>query len=200
MIDHATGFIHTVAGDGETGDDGAGRRRRTGDERAPRSCRATSRSRRTATSTSPTCTTTASGGSTPRRDIITTVAGNGAFGATPATAARRRRRAWPARRASRSSTTRCGRVTIFIADYYNGRVRAVGPDGIIRNVSDEGRVRSARRRASRSRPATRLALRGRLEQRPGRRAEHPDGVAPRPRRAPPARRRSARRRPTEAAE
>jgi DNA-binding beta-propeller fold protein YncE len=28
------------------------------------------------------------------------------------------------------------KVTIFIADYYNGRVRAVGPDGIIRNVSD----------------------------------------------------------------
>ena len=31
-------------------------------------------------------------------------------------------------------------MTIFIADYYNGRVRAVGPDGIIRDVSDEGRV------------------------------------------------------------
>ena len=29
---------------------------------------------------------------------------------------------------------------IFIADYYNGLVRAVGPDGIIRNVSDEGRA------------------------------------------------------------
>ena len=45
-----------------------------------------------------------------------------------------------------------GAVTIFIADYYNGQVRAVGPDGIMRNVSDEGRRRrSARRRASRSR-------------------------------------------------
>ena len=32
-----------------------------------------------------------------------------------------------------------GKVTIFIADYYNGHVRAVGPDGIIRDVSDEGR-------------------------------------------------------------
>jgi sugar lactone lactonase YvrE len=31
-----------------------------------------------------------------------------------------------------------GGLTIFIADYYNGLVRAVGPDGIIRNVSDEG--------------------------------------------------------------
>jgi hypothetical protein len=34
-----------------------------------------------------------------------------------------------------------GTVTIFIADYYNGHVRAVGPDGIIREVSDGGRVR-----------------------------------------------------------
>jgi DNA-binding beta-propeller fold protein YncE len=33
-----------------------------------------------------------------------------------------------------------GRVTVFIADYYNGRVRAVGPDGIIRDLSDDGRA------------------------------------------------------------
>jgi GT2 family glycosyltransferase len=33
-----------------------------------------------------------------------------------------------------------GKVTIFIADYYNGHVRAVGPDGIIRDLSDEGRT------------------------------------------------------------
>jgi hypothetical protein len=32
-----------------------------------------------------------------------------------------------------------GKVTLFIADFYNGHVRAVGPDGIIRDVSDEGR-------------------------------------------------------------
>jgi hypothetical protein len=31
-------------------------------------------------------------------------------------------------------------VTIFIADYYNAFVRAVGPDAIIRNVAGEGRV------------------------------------------------------------
>jgi GT2 family glycosyltransferase len=31
-----------------------------------------------------------------------------------------------------------GEVTIFIADYYSGHVRAVGPDGIIRDLSDEG--------------------------------------------------------------
>jgi DNA-binding beta-propeller fold protein YncE len=27
-------------------------------------------------------------------------------------------------------------VTLFSADFYNGRVRAVGPDGMIRDVSD----------------------------------------------------------------
>jgi hypothetical protein len=32
-----------------------------------------------------------------------------------------------------------GRATLFIADYYNGHVRAVGPDGIIRDLSDAGR-------------------------------------------------------------
>ena len=32
-----------------------------------------------------------------------------------------------------------GKVTIFIADYYNGQVRAVGPDGIIRDLSGERR-------------------------------------------------------------
>jgi sugar lactone lactonase YvrE len=32
-----------------------------------------------------------------------------------------------------------GKVTIFIADYYNGHVRAVGPDGIIRDLSAAGR-------------------------------------------------------------
>jgi hypothetical protein len=32
-----------------------------------------------------------------------------------------------------------GQVIIFIADYYNGHVRAVGIDGIVRDVSDAGR-------------------------------------------------------------
>jgi hypothetical protein len=31
-----------------------------------------------------------------------------------------------------------GKVTVFVADYYSGHVRAVGPDGIIRDLSDEG--------------------------------------------------------------
>src|SRR5205814_7530005 len=34
-----------------------------------------------------------------------------------------------------------GRLTIFVADYYNGTVRAVDPNGVMRNVSDEGRVK-----------------------------------------------------------
>ena len=31
-------------------------------------------------------------------------------------------------------------LTIFIADFYNQRVRAVGPDGVIRDITEEGRV------------------------------------------------------------
>ena len=31
-------------------------------------------------------------------------------------------------------------MTIFIADYYNGLIRAVEPDGIMRNVSDRGGI------------------------------------------------------------
>ena len=34
-----------------------------------------------------------------------------------------------------------GRVTIFIADYYNGSVRAVSPDGVIREVGTEDRIK-----------------------------------------------------------
>jgi DNA-binding beta-propeller fold protein YncE len=33
-----------------------------------------------------------------------------------------------------------GGVTIYIADYYNGHVRAVGPDGIIRDISADGQI------------------------------------------------------------
>jgi DNA-binding beta-propeller fold protein YncE len=33
-----------------------------------------------------------------------------------------------------------GGVTLYIADYYNGHVRAVGPDGIIRDISEDGRM------------------------------------------------------------
>ncbi|HJZ71459.1 MAG TPA: glycosyltransferase, partial [Vicinamibacterales bacterium] len=70
--------------------------------------------------------------------VITTVAGSGAWGYSgddePAT---RARLAGPAGVAIVPEPG--GKVTIFIADYYNGHVRAVGPDGIIRDLSDEGR-------------------------------------------------------------
>jgi hypothetical protein len=73
-----------------------------------------------------------------RTRIITTVAGNGRWGnsgdGAPATSAQL---AGPAGIAVADAGD--GRVTLFIADYYNGRVRAVGPDGIIRDVGDAGR-------------------------------------------------------------
>jgi GT2 family glycosyltransferase/DNA-binding beta-propeller fold protein YncE len=73
-----------------------------------------------------------------RTHTITTVAGSGAWGYSgddgPATAARL---AGPAGIAVVPEPN--GKVTLFIADYYNGHVRAVGPDGIIRDLSDEGR-------------------------------------------------------------
>jgi DNA-binding beta-propeller fold protein YncE len=72
--------------------------------------------------------------------IISTVAGNGMFGATgdngPAVNASL---AGPAGLALVEDTL--GRLTIFIADYYNGTVRAVDFNGVLRNVSDEGRVK-----------------------------------------------------------
>jgi sugar lactone lactonase YvrE len=138
MVDATTGLIHTVAGDGtpgETGDIGDG---------GP----ATS-----AKLNMPSDVALAPNGDLYIADmyhnrirkvdaithVITTVAGNGAFGAAgdngPAT---RASLAGPAGIAVVPETR--GRVTIFIADYYNGIVRAVGPDGIIRNLSREGRV------------------------------------------------------------
>jgi GT2 family glycosyltransferase/sugar lactone lactonase YvrE len=77
-----------------------------------------------------------------RTGIITTVAGSGVWGYSgdggPAIAARL---AGPAGVAIvPEGRDRLGKVTIFIADYYNQHVRAVGADGIIRDLSDEGRV------------------------------------------------------------
>ena len=71
--------------------------------------------------------------------IITTVAGTGEFGYAgddgPATQAKLAGAAGIA-----VVPEGPGKVIIFIADYYNGHVRAVGTDGIIRDVSDEGKV------------------------------------------------------------
>jgi GT2 family glycosyltransferase len=70
---------------------------------------------------------------------ITTVAGTGTWGYSgddgPATQATL---AGPAGVAVVAEGN--GKVTIFIADYYNGKVRAVGPDGIIRDLSDESKT------------------------------------------------------------
>ena len=139
MIDHATGFIHTVAGDGETGANGP-----IGDGGPATSAHLFM----------PSDVQIASNGDIYIADmhhnkvrkvdavtrIITTVAGNGMFGASgdngPATQASL---AGPAGLALVEDTL--GRLTIFIADYYNGTVRAVDLNGIMRNVSDEGRVK-----------------------------------------------------------
>jgi DNA-binding beta-propeller fold protein YncE len=75
-----------------------------------------------------------------RTKIITTVAGNGTFGAAgddgPAIAASL---AGPAGLAVVEDTL--GRLTLFIADSYNGSIRSVTPDGIMHNVSVEGPVK-----------------------------------------------------------
>jgi O-antigen biosynthesis protein len=74
-----------------------------------------------------------------RTHVITTVAGNGKWSRSgddgPATEATL---AGPAGIALMAEPG--GKLTIFIADFYNETVRAVGPDGIMRSISDEGRV------------------------------------------------------------
>src|SRR3989441_9080721 len=138
MIDHATGLIHTAAGDGEPGD------AQDGGDGGP------------ATSGHlfmPSDIALAPNGDIyiadmhhyrirkvdARTHVITTVAGSGKFGNTgdggPVTQASLTGPAGVAVVAQPN-----GKVMIFIADYYSGQVRAVGPDGIIRQVSDEGRV------------------------------------------------------------
>jgi len=137
-IDHATGLIHTVAGNGETGAESTG-------DGGP----ATS-----AHLFMPSDVAVAGNGDIYIADmhhnrirkvdaksgIITTVAGNGSFGAAGDDA--------PATQASLAGPSGIalaedagGNVQmIFIADYYNALVRVVESDGIIRNLSDEGRL------------------------------------------------------------
>jgi GT2 family glycosyltransferase/DNA-binding beta-propeller fold protein YncE len=137
-IDHATGMIHTVAGDGDTGAQSAG-------DGGP----ATS-----AHLFMPSDVAVARNGDIYIADmhhnrirrvdaktgIIMTVAGDGSFGAAgddgPATQASL---AGPSGIALGEDAA--GRVTmIFIADYYNALVRVVEADGTIGNLSDEGRL------------------------------------------------------------
>ena len=74
-----------------------------------------------------------------RTQIISTVAGTGVFGREgdggPATSANF---AGPSGLALAPEPD--GKITLFIADYYNGLVRAVGPDGKIRSIADDGRT------------------------------------------------------------
>ena len=139
MIDHATGFIHAVAGDGQTGGDGP-----VGDGGPALSAHLFM----------PSDVQIASNGDIYIADmhhnrvrkvdavtrIISTVAGNGVFGAAgdngPATEASL---AGPAGLALVEDTL--GRLTVFIADSFNGTVRAVDVNRVMRNVSDEGRVK-----------------------------------------------------------
>jgi GT2 family glycosyltransferase/sugar lactone lactonase YvrE len=139
MVDHVTGFIHTVAGDGQPGGDGP-----VGDGGPATSAHLFM----------PSDVQVASNGDLyiadmhhnrvrrvdARTHIITTIAGNGSFGAAgddgPATAASL---AGPAGVAIVEDTL--GRLTLFIADSYNGTIRSVTPDGTMHNVGIEGRVK-----------------------------------------------------------
>jgi len=141
MVDHATGYIHTVAGDGLSGDAGPGP---VGDGGPATSAHLFM----------PSDVQIAGNGDIyiadmhhnrvrrvdARTHIITTVAGTGTFGASgddgPAVAASL---AGPAGVAVVEDTL--GRVTLFIADSYNLTIRSVTPDGIMHNVGVEGRVK-----------------------------------------------------------
>ena len=135
MIDHATGFINTIAGDGDAGDDDFD----VGDGGPAVAAHLNM----------PSDVALAPSGDIyiadmhhqrirkvdARTRIITTVAGSGRWGNTgdggQATAAAL---AGPAGVTVASDSA--GALTLFIADYYNGRVRAVGPDGVIRDVGN----------------------------------------------------------------
>jgi DNA-binding beta-propeller fold protein YncE len=76
-----------------------------------------------------------------RTGLISTVAGSGIWGYAgddgPAVEARL---AGPAGIALAPDPGAPTRLTIFIADFYNQRVRAVGPDGMMRDLTQDGRI------------------------------------------------------------
>jgi DNA-binding beta-propeller fold protein YncE len=138
FVDAKTGFIHTIAGDGTPGEDPIG----IGDGGPAANARLNM----------PSDLALAPNGDLyiadmhhnrirkidSRLQTISTVAGSGSWGDWgddgPATDAAL---AGPA---GVTLVPQPGGPLIFIADYYNGHVRVVGTDGIIRNLSDEGRV------------------------------------------------------------
>jgi sugar lactone lactonase YvrE len=137
MIDHATGFIHTIAGNGQAAENGP-----VGDggpateahlnmpsdiEIAPNgdiyiADMHHQRVRRIDVSS----------------HVITTVAGNGLWGHTGDGG--RAVEASLAGPAGIAVVPEGAGLTIYIADYYNGRVRSVSPDGIMEDVGSAGRV------------------------------------------------------------
>jgi GT2 family glycosyltransferase/DNA-binding beta-propeller fold protein YncE len=142
MIDAKTGLIHTVAGDGSPGDEqnvGDGGPATGAHLNMPSDVALEVRSNGTLIAF---YIADMHHNRVRRVDaktrVITTVAGTGKWGFTGDDG--------PATRATMSGPAGVavvpeadGKVTLFIADFYNGHVRAVGPDGIIRDLSDEGR-------------------------------------------------------------
>jgi len=138
MVDHATGMIHTVAGDGRPADDGP-----VGD-----GGQAT-----VAHLNMPSDVELAPNGDIyiadmhhqrvrkvdARTRVITTVAGSGRWGHTgDGGQATNASLAGPAGIAIVPNSV--GQVTLYIADYYNASVRAVGPDGVIRDMGSSERI------------------------------------------------------------
>jgi O-antigen biosynthesis protein len=138
MIDGKTGLIHTVAGDGTTGEG-----EEIGDGGPATAARLFQ----------PSDVAVAPNGDLyiadmhhnrvrkvdAKTQVISTIAGDGTWGEAgddgPAVQASL---AGPAGLALGIAAN--GAVTVYIADYYNGLVRAVGSDGVMRNVSSEGSV------------------------------------------------------------
>jgi sugar lactone lactonase YvrE len=140
MIDHSTGNIHTIAGDGTAGENDAP----VGDG-GPAILASLNMPSDVAIGPNGDIYIADMHHNRVRRvnaatHVITTVAGTGTFGSGGDNG--------PAEQASLAGPAglalvedSLGRLTIFVADYYNGTVRAVDFNGILRNVSGEGRVK-----------------------------------------------------------
>jgi sugar lactone lactonase YvrE len=137
MIDHATGLIHTVAGVGVPGENGT-----VGDGGPATAAFLNMPSDVVIGPTGDIYIADMHHQRVRRIDartrLIFTIAGTGQWGY--AGDGGRATEALLAGPAGLAVVPEPGGVTLYIADYYNGHVRAVGPDGIIRDVSPEGRM------------------------------------------------------------